>query len=179
MREYEGKGSLHFPWVSAIEGTFKLTFKENGKTILELIPEGTTYFGLQDLTSDPGRFSGKAIDSKYSILVDKVYFRRAQNVEGNDRFTFEIFQPVRIIYQAVKEDDEIEIAQGLSNFLFDGTEMTQRGQQWTRDTLRFTLDGKEVCLIQLSDYKQIEEHLEEFRDVRTICELRLVGKYKK
>lgn len=178
MREYEGKGSLHFPWIPVIEGTFKLTFKENGKTILELTPEGTTYFKLLNLPSDPGRFTGKAIDSKFTILVDKVYMISAHIGEGNNRLTFEIFQPVRIIYQVIKEDDEIEIVQGLSNFLFYGMEATQRGQQWTRDTLRCTLGGKEVCLVQLPGFPQIEEHLKEFRDVRTTCELKVVGKYK-
>jgi hypothetical protein len=98
--------------------------------------------------------------------------------EGNDRLTFEIFHPVRIIYQDIKEDDDIEVVQGLSNFLFDGLEGTQRGQEWTRDTLRCMLDGKEVRLVQLPDFKQIEEYLKEFRNVRTTCELKIVGKYK-
>jgi len=178
MREYKGKGALHFPWVPIIEGTFKLTFKDNGKTSLEFIPEGTTFFNLLSLPSDAGRFTGKANDSKYTIFIDKVYIRRATIGEGDPRLTFEIFHPIRITYQNLQEDDEIEMVQGLSNFLFDGKEATQRGQQWIRDTLRCVLNGKEVRLVQLPDFKQIEEHLKEFRDVRTTCELKVIGKYK-
>lgn len=178
MRKYEGKGTLHFPWVSIIKGTFELTFKENGKTTLEFIPEGTTYFKLLDLPSDPGRFVGESTDSKYTVLIDKVYMVGASFGEGNALLEFDIFHPVRITYQDLREDDEIEVVQGFSNFLFDGIEATQRGEHWVRDTVRCMLDGKEVCLIQLSGFKQIEEHLEEFRDVRTTCEFKVKGKYK-
>src|SRR4030067_1870532 len=148
MREYEGTGTLHYPGISIINGAFRLAFKENGKTTLKFMPEGKSYLELLNLPSDPGRFVGESKDPKYTVIIDRVYDVDASFHEGSARLKFDISHPVRITYHNLREDDEIELVQGLSNFLLYGLESTQRGKELVRDTLRCMLDEKEVFLIQ-------------------------------
>jgi hypothetical protein len=179
MREYEGRGTLHFPWSPVIKGTFKLTFKDNGKTSLEFNPESVIHPELLNLPWDAGRFTGESLDSTYTIFIDKIYLVRASNILTDDtRLKLDIFNPIKITYKDIKDDDEVELAHGLSNFLFYGMETTQRGQEWVRDTVRCILNGQEIRLIQLPDFEKIEENLKEFRDVRATCELKVKGKCK-
>jgi len=178
MRRYEGKGILSFPGISDIDGKFEIRFQDNGKTTLTFITSEGDFKTVIDITNvdSPGKFKGESDNSKYFVYIDKIYFGILHMPEK--QFEFDITYPVKVIYNTIQGDDEIRLIRGLSNFIFWGTEATQRGQTWRRDTIRASLVGTEIQLIHIEDFENVEKHLVNNRDIRITCEIKLVGYYK-
>lgn len=179
MRSYEGKGTLNFPSVNDIKGSFQLTLQDDGKVNLIFYPDEILPNKVLNFKVDLGSFSGKSVNSEYSVQIDKIHLKKIHLGGVGDMYLeFPIFHPVKITYQIPKKDDRIELIHGFSNLLFWGMESTRRGITFSMDTVRVKLDDKEARLIQLEGFTQIKEHLEEYRDVRVTSEFKIEGNYK-
>lgn len=179
MRSYAGKGILNFPGISAIKGSFKLTFHEDGKVTLVFFPEGCVPNQVLNFNVDSGRFSGDSANSDYHVEIDKIYLNKIHlGGVGDTRIELLIFHPVKIGYLTLQNNDRIELIRGFSNLLFWGTEITKRDDTFSKDTIKVTLDGREARLVQFQDFEQISEHLKECRDVRVTSEFKVEGDYR-
>lgn len=65
------------------------------------------------------------------------------------RLSISLFVPLK--YNIESGDETIQINQALTNLLLFPEEITRRGNEWRRDTLRLTLDRREVILRHLED----------------------------
>jgi len=175
MREYKGTGTLSFPGIPITKGTFKLVFEDSGEAKLSMIPN--TYVAqLMMLSHISGKFSGNSSNPQCNIKINTIYLSKVTMGTKGYRIKAEIFHPVKIIFKQLK-NEEIEVHRGLSNFIVYGTDTIQHGKRRIRGKTKCILDGKDVQLIQLPDFKKTIAHLKKFKDVRTTCELRLEGKY--
>jgi len=178
LRSYEGKGTVSFPNVNDINGSFQLALQDDGKVDLAFHPDGMLPNKVLNFQVDLGSFSGKSVNSNYDVKIDKAYLKKIHfGGAGNLCMDFSIFHPVKISYQVLKKDDKIELTRGFSNLLFWGMESTQSGNTFSMDTVRVKLDGKEARLIQVKGFTQIKEHLEEYKDVRVTSEVKIEGDY--
>jgi hypothetical protein len=176
MREYKGKGQLVFPNVPTINGNFRLVFEDSGETRLEFSTDSKDAYQLAALPSVPGKFSGDSANPNFKIEIDTLYLGA---ITLTDLVTceFKIWHPVRIVYKTLKEESPVKISRSLSNFIFYGTEKIEYQKSWTMGMTRSNINGKEIHLVQLPDFKNTKKHLEMFKDVRITSELRLEGNY--
>jgi hypothetical protein len=179
MRTYEGKGTISFPKVKDVQGSFQLTFQEDCKVNLIFHPDGKLPIEVLNFDVTLGTFSGKSVNSEYHIEIDKIRLTKMNMVSFDDTtLGFTIFNPVKITYQPINKKDKIELSRGISNLLFWGTETTRYGDRFSRGTLRFKLEkNKEAYLVQLKDFRKIEKHLKENGGVRVTSELKIEGSY--
>jgi hypothetical protein len=180
MRTYEGKGTISFPKVKDIKGSFQLTFQEDCKVYLVFNTDERIPHEVLNLDVNPGSFLGESVNSEYHIKIDKIYLSKINLASFNDTsMRFSIFHPVKITYQHINKKDKIELSRGISNLLFWGTETTRYGDWFSRGTLRFKPEkNKEACLVQLKEFIKIKERLKENGGVRVTSELKIEGSYK-
>lgn len=177
MRTYEGLGTITYPSGIILKGSFNILYQNSGKTKLTLISEESSYEDILNATkTGPGKFSGKSFDSKYDIYIDKVYFGKLSFFDK--KFEFDILFTVTINYENSEKNNQISVNTGLSNFIFDGLEVSQRDNFFTRDKISFRFGNHNAQLVQLEKYPEIKKHLKEHRDTRVTSEFKVTGRYE-
>jgi hypothetical protein len=185
MREYHGLGTVTIPNVPALKGHFDLMFQSNGKAELSFIPEDQVQgLALTKMPDESGTFSGTSTNPICEIKIEKLFLTNVNADIKVDKplaldLSFHIFSPIEITYIPIKMDDSVLFTRGLSNLLFSGTEIVQRGAStrvFGKTTWQIT--EKNVTLIQLPDYEEITKHLTSEKDVAVTCELKIESKLK-
>ena len=189
MRKFDGNGTWHLEGIGDVDGEFQILFEENGRTSLILVPNVFSrvlsavleQFSQRD-EQLVGNFLGTVNNPSGKIEAEQVYLNKfglgIAHLPVGVELEFRIFNLFIIDFNNIEPEDEVEIRYGLTNFLFFGREITERNGQFTRDTIRFNVEGLEIALIQRPNYRDIEQQLRAGADVKITSEMMLRAVYK-
>jgi hypothetical protein len=181
LRKYRGTGIFSAPSMPAIKGNFTLEFEDSGKYSMSMIPEDQIVaMKFTDSSLLKGSFKGTSSKPFFELEIETVYLSnvKMEAKEGQSlkmEFSFLIASPIKLLFIPIKLTEEVEFRRGLSNLLFYGTQMVQQGTYRVFGKTIWQLAGKVIILQQIADYKQVTEHLMEYRDVAVTCEIKMVG----
>ena len=182
MRRYFGTGVLTFPKIGNFDGSFSLVFDDSGKAVLELelrkIDKAFTDF-INKKDHPVGSFEGTMTQPSGTLKVNEIHFGRCIQTGATYKLSFDLFHPIFTEFGSLNSNDEIEVRYGLTNFLFYGIEITQRGNEYRKDTIKLVVEDQEVRLVQCENFKEIEDHLKKEKDVRVTSELVIISKFDK
>lgn len=180
MRKYFGTGKLTFPKIGNFDGSFSLVFDDSGRAVLELEPikVDKALANLINKKDHPvGSFKGKMTQPSGTLKVSEIHFGRYIQTGATYKLSFDLFHPIFAEFGALNSNDEIEVRFGLTNFLFYGTEITKRGKEYRRDAIKLVVEDQKVRLVQIGEFKEIEDHLKKEKNVRVTSELLTVLKF--
>jgi len=179
LREYEGIGIFTVPDMPPIRGNFILQYENTGKYSISLIPENQREaLRFLNLPVTIGRFSGTSNSPLYQLEIERIYLNNINLTSGKPiRFSFQIFSTIVISYFPLNPADRIEFRRGLTNLLFWGTEIIQQGEHMVRGKITWILQGNDITLEQVQNYRDVSKHLNEFKDVDVTSELKINGTF--
>lgn len=182
MRKYFGTGVLTFPKIGNFSGSFSLIFNNSGKATLEFEPGKIDRVFINFLfrkRHPVGSFKGRIKQPAGNLKIDEIYFGRFIQNGSTCKLSFDLFCPIFAEFSPLVPNDEVELRRGLTNFLFYGEDITQRGNELRRDTTKIVIDNQEVRLVQCEKFQEIEDQLKKEKGVRVTSQLAIKSKIKK
>ena len=136
MRKYFGTGVLTFPKIGDFSGSFSLTFNNSGKATLEFEPRkiDSVFINFLLRKRHPvGSFKGSIKQPAGSLKIDEIHFGRFIQNGPIYKLSFDLFCPIFAEFGPLVPNDVVELRRGLTNFLFYGEDITQRGNEHVVD----------------------------------------------
>lgn len=172
---YEGNGDAKFPDGSIVNGDFKIVIESNGKAYLELVAKtGITAYHM-GLPREEISFQGHEKANNGLVNITKMYMTGLHFPGAN--ISFYIPYSFEVIYNEPDINDDIILTKYLSNFIFYGDEISKYGKEFRRDKISVNINGKNLVIKQVENFKEVEEYFKKERNVRVTCSIEIPGKF--
>lgn len=169
MRRYEGKCEIEFDTNTTVAADFELVFTEGGK--MDIICNTDEIQKVMKVLSEnqrKARLQGTTIAPLGKIQIPEVYLNAAKIPEG--QLTFIIVSPVEIDIGGMQKSRANEVRSGLSNFAFNGCEISKIGNWHVRDKFTVKVKNQQIIFRQIEDHKKIIENFRRTKGVQITSE---------
>lgn len=169
MRRYEGKCEIEFDTNTTVAADFELVFTEDGKMdIVCSTDEIQKVMKLLSKNQSKARLQGTTIEPLGKIQIPEMYLNAAKLPEG--RLTFDTMSPVEIDIDGIEKSRAIEVRFGLSNFAFNGCEISKIGNWHVRDKFTVEIKNHKIIFRWIKNHKKIIENLRRIKGVQITSE---------